>query len=98
MPSDKNVTVHIEHDIIAVRFQAEDGREVTVDVRAARRAARRRGARRPAGMVRGSEEAAAGAGLRGLGCRMNGRSERIRTSGPCVPRTSGHGDPDCKFY
>ena len=32
MPSDKNVTVHIEHDIIAVRFQAEDGREVTVDV------------------------------------------------------------------
>lgn len=32
MSSDKNVTVHIEHDIIAVRFQAEDGREVTVDV------------------------------------------------------------------
>jgi hypothetical protein len=32
MPSDKNVTVHIEHDIVAVRFQAEDGREVTVDV------------------------------------------------------------------
>ena len=32
MPSDKNVTVHIEQDIVALRFQAEDGREVTVDV------------------------------------------------------------------
>ena len=32
MPSDKKVTVHIEHDIVALRFQAEDGREVTVDV------------------------------------------------------------------
>ena len=32
MPSEKNVTVHIERDIVAVRFQAENGMEVTVDV------------------------------------------------------------------
>jgi hypothetical protein len=32
MPSAKNVTVHIEHDIVALRFQAEDGRDVTVDI------------------------------------------------------------------
>ena len=32
MPSERNVTVHIEQDIVALRFQAEDGREVTVDV------------------------------------------------------------------
>jgi len=32
MPSERNVTVHIERDIVALRFQAEDGREVTVDV------------------------------------------------------------------
>ena len=32
MPSDKKVTVHIEHDIVSLRFKAEDGREVTVDV------------------------------------------------------------------
>lgn len=32
MLSAKNVTVHIEHDIVALRFQAEDGRDVTVDV------------------------------------------------------------------
>jgi hypothetical protein len=32
MLSAKNVTVHIEHDIVALRFQAEDGRNVTVDV------------------------------------------------------------------
>ena len=32
MPSERNVTVHIERDIVALKFQAEDGREVTVDV------------------------------------------------------------------
>ena len=32
MPSERNVTVHIERDIVALRFPAEDGREVTVDV------------------------------------------------------------------
>ena len=32
MPAAKNVTVHIEHDIVALRFQAEDGRDVIVDV------------------------------------------------------------------
>jgi hypothetical protein len=32
MPSAKNVTVHIEHDIVALRFQAEDGRDVIIDV------------------------------------------------------------------
>jgi hypothetical protein len=32
MPSERNVTVHIEQDIVALRFQADDGREVTVDV------------------------------------------------------------------
>ena len=32
MPPARNVTVHIEHDIVALRFQAEDGRDVTVDV------------------------------------------------------------------
>jgi hypothetical protein len=32
MLSAKNVTIHIEHDIVALRFQAEDGRNVTVDV------------------------------------------------------------------
>jgi len=28
----KNVTVHIEHDIVSLRFKAEDGREATLDV------------------------------------------------------------------
>ena len=32
MATAKNVTVHIEHDIVALRFQADDGRDVTVDV------------------------------------------------------------------
>ena len=32
MPSDKTVTVHIEHDIVSLRFKVDDGREVTVDV------------------------------------------------------------------
>ena len=32
MPSAKNVTVHIEHDIVSLRFKAEDGREVAVSV------------------------------------------------------------------
>ena len=32
MPSAKNVTVHIEHDIVSLRFKAEDGREATLDV------------------------------------------------------------------
>jgi hypothetical protein len=32
MPSERNVTVHMEQDIVALRFQADDGREVTVDV------------------------------------------------------------------
>lgn len=32
MPSAKNVTVHIEHDIVSLRFKAEDGREATVSV------------------------------------------------------------------
>jgi hypothetical protein len=32
MLSARNVTVHIERDIVALRFQAEDGRNVTVDV------------------------------------------------------------------
>jgi len=30
MPSAKNLTVHIEHDVVSLRFTAEDGREVTV--------------------------------------------------------------------
>jgi hypothetical protein len=30
MPSAKNVTVHIEHDIVSLRFKTEDGRDVTV--------------------------------------------------------------------
>lgn len=32
MPSARNITVHIEHDIVSLRFKAEDGRHVTVDV------------------------------------------------------------------
>ena len=32
MPSAKNVTIHIEHDIVCLRFKAEDGREATLDV------------------------------------------------------------------
>lgn len=32
MPSARNVTVHIEHDIVSLRFNTEDGREATVDV------------------------------------------------------------------
>jgi hypothetical protein len=32
MPSATNVTVHIEHDIVSLRFMAEDGRDVTVSV------------------------------------------------------------------
>ena len=32
MLSAKNVTVHIEHDIVSLRFKAEDGREATLDV------------------------------------------------------------------
>ena len=32
MPSAKNVTVHIEHDIVSLGFRAEDGREVAVSV------------------------------------------------------------------
>jgi len=32
MPSANNVTVHIEHDSVALRFRADDGREATVDV------------------------------------------------------------------
>ena len=32
MLSAKNVTVHIEHDIVSLRFRAEDGREATLDV------------------------------------------------------------------
>ena len=32
MPSAKNVTVHIEHDIVSLRFRAEDGREAKIDV------------------------------------------------------------------
>jgi hypothetical protein len=32
MPSAKNVTIHIEHDIVFLRFRAEDGREAMLDV------------------------------------------------------------------
>jgi hypothetical protein len=32
MPSARNLTVHIEHDIVSLRFKAEDGREATLDV------------------------------------------------------------------
>lgn len=32
MPSARNVTVHIEHDIVSLRFKAEDGRDVTIGV------------------------------------------------------------------
>jgi hypothetical protein len=32
MPSARNVTVHIEHDVVSLRFKAEDGREATLDV------------------------------------------------------------------
>ena len=32
MPSARNVTVHIEHDTVSLRFKAEDGRDVTVGV------------------------------------------------------------------
>jgi hypothetical protein len=32
MPSARNVTVHIEHDVVSLRFMAEDGRDVTVSV------------------------------------------------------------------
>ena len=32
MPSAKNVTIHSEHDIVCLRFKAEDGREATLDV------------------------------------------------------------------
>ena len=32
MPSARNLTVHIEHDIISLRFKAEDGRDATLDV------------------------------------------------------------------
>ena len=32
MPSAKNVTIHIEHDIVSLRFRAEDGQEATLDV------------------------------------------------------------------
>ena len=32
MPSANNVTVHIEHDSVALKFRADDGREATVDV------------------------------------------------------------------
>ena len=32
MLSAKNVTVHIEHDIVSLRFKAEDGREAMLDV------------------------------------------------------------------
>ena len=31
MPSAKNVTIHIEHDIVSLRFRTENGREATVD-------------------------------------------------------------------
>ena len=30
MPTAKNVTVHIEHDVVSLRFNADDGRGVTV--------------------------------------------------------------------
>ena len=30
MPTAKNVTVHIEHDVVSLRFKADDGRGVTV--------------------------------------------------------------------
>lgn len=32
MPSARNVTVHIEHEIVSLRFKAEDGRDVTIGV------------------------------------------------------------------
>ena len=87
MPSDKNVTVHIEQDIVALRFQAEDGREVTVDVA-------------QIAEQLGGEARAVRLSQQGPVVRLNdrprflqsgigwaGRSERIRTSGPCVPNT-----------
>jgi hypothetical protein len=32
MPSAKNVAIHIEHDIVCLRFRSEDGREASLDV------------------------------------------------------------------
>ena len=32
MPFARNVTVHIEHDIVSLRFRADDGREAAVQV------------------------------------------------------------------
>ena len=31
-PSARNVTVHIEHDIVSLKFRADDGRETAVQV------------------------------------------------------------------